>query len=74
MEIQRVERNEIFKSKMETQWQVFKLVSSVAQATEMAKSEIKIEHKKDGRCKKEDIPPPSLKRKYRRRPEYQTLR
>ena len=61
-------------SKMETQRQVFNLVSPVAQVTEMAKSEIKREHKKDGKRKKEDTPPPSLKRKYRRRPEDQTLR
>ena len=34
-------------SKMETQRQVFNLVSPVDQVTEMAKSEIKREHKKD---------------------------
>ena len=34
-------------SKMETQRQMFNLVSLVAQVTEMAKSEIKREHKKD---------------------------
>ena len=56
-------------SKMETQRPVFNLVSPVAQATEMAKSEIKRDRKKDGKRKKEAIPPPSLKRKYRRRPE-----
>ena len=61
-------------SKMETQRPVFNLVSPVAQATEMAKSEIKRDRKKDGKHKKEAIPPPSLKRKYRRRPEDQTLR
>ena len=60
-------------SKMETQRPVFNLVSPVAQATEMAKSEIKRDRKKDGKRKKEAIPPPSLKRKYRRRPEDQTL-
>ena len=61
-------------SKMETQRPVFNLMSPVAQATEMAKSEIKRDRKKDGKCKKEAIPPPSLKRKYRQRPEDQTLR
>ena len=61
-------------SKMETQRPVFNLVSPVVQATEMAKSEIKRDRKKDGKRKKEAIPPPSLKRKYRRRPEDQTLR
>ena len=60
-------------SKMETQRPVFNLVSPVAQATEMAKSEIKRDRKKDGK-RKEAIPPPSLKRKYRRRPEDQTIR
>ena len=39
----------------------------------MAKSEIKRERKKDGKRKKEDIPPTSLERKYRRRLEDQTL-
>ena len=61
-------------SKMETQRPVFNLVSLVAQATEMAKYEIKRDHKKDRKHKKEAIPPPSLKRKYRGRPEDQTLR
>ena len=61
-------------SKMETQRPVFNLMSPVAQATEMAKSEIKRDRKKDGKRKKEAIPPPSLKRKYRQRPEDQTLR
>ena len=42
-------------SKVETQRPVFNLVSSVAQATKMAKSEIKRECKKDGNHKKEDI-------------------
>ena len=40
----------------------------------MAKSEIKRDRKKDGKRKKEAIPFPSLKRKYRRRLEDQTLR
>ena len=61
-------------SKMETQRPVFNLMSPVAQATEMAKSEIKRDRKKDGKRKKEAIPPPSLKMKYRQRPEDQTLR
>ena len=61
-------------SKMETQRPVFNLVSPIAQATEMAKSEIKRDSKKDGKRKKEAIPPPSLKRKYRGRLEDQTLR
>ena len=50
---------------METQRPVFNLVSPVAQATEMAKSEIKRDRKKVGKCRKEAIPPPALKRKYR---------
>ena len=59
---------------METQRPVFNLVSLVAQATEMAKSEIKRDSKKDRKRKKEAIPPPSFKRKYRQRLEDQTLR
>ena len=60
--------------KMETQRLMFNLVSPVAQATEKAKSEIKRDSKKDRKRKKEAIPPPSLKREYRQRPEDQTLR
>ena len=50
---------------MEKQRPVVNLVSPIAQATEMARSEIKRECKKEKRRKKADIPP--LKRKYRRR-------
>ena len=48
-------------SKMETQRPVFNLVSPVAQATEMANSEIKRDSKKDGKRKKEAIPLNHLK-------------
>ena len=48
---------------MEKQRPVVNLVSPVAQATEMATSEIKRERKKEKRRKKAEIPP--LKRKYR---------
>ena len=50
---------------MEKQRPVVNLVSPVAQATEMARSEIKRERKKEKGRKKAEIPP--LKRKYRRR-------
>ena len=43
----RVEEMKSLESKMETQRRMFNLVSTVAQATEMAKSEIKRECKKD---------------------------
>ena len=50
---------------MEKQRPVVNYVSPVAQATEMARSEIKRERKKEKGRKKAEIPP--LKRKYRRR-------